>query len=62
MTKALSSCEGMPGMNNEEIERVRSAVTAVAAAIINSFAVTHSIVITVIVAVCVLAVVVFLGE
>ena len=44
-----------PGMNNDEIESVRSAATPIAAAIINSFVVTHSIIITVIVAVSVLA-------
>ena len=49
-------------MNNEEIEPVRSAVTAVAGAIINSFIVTHSIIITVIVTVSVLAVALSLGE
>ncbi len=43
-------------MNNDEIEPVRSAATAIAGAIINSFVVTHSIIITVIVAVSVLAV------
>ncbi len=56
MTKTSSSCEGIPGMNNDEIEPVRSAATAIAGAIINSFVVTHSIIITVIVAVSVLAV------
>ncbi|HZR52926.1 MAG TPA: hypothetical protein VFB06_25860 [Streptosporangiaceae bacterium] len=43
-------------MSNDEIERVRSAVTAIAAAIINSFMITHSIIITVIVTVSVLTV------
>jgi hypothetical protein len=43
-------------MNNDEIEPVRPAVTAIAAAIIDSFVITHSIIITVIVAVSVLAV------
>jgi hypothetical protein len=57
MTKTSSSLtEGIPGMNNDEIEPVRSAVTAIAGAIINSFVVTHSIIITVIVAASVLAV------
>jgi hypothetical protein len=56
MTKTSSSREGIPGMNNDEIEPVRSAATAIAGAIINSFVVTHSIIITVIVAVSVLAV------
>lgn len=36
-------------MNNHEAAPVKSAVTATAAAIINSFVITHSIVITVIV-------------
>lgn len=49
-------------MNNDEIEPVRSAVTAIAGAIINSFVVTHSIIITVIVTVSVLAVALSLGE
>jgi hypothetical protein len=62
MTKTSSSCEGTPGMNNDEIEPVRSAVTAIAGAIINSFVVTHSIIITVIVTVSVLAVALSLGE
>jgi hypothetical protein len=62
MTKTSSSCEGIPGMNNGEIEPVRSAATAIAGAIINSFVVTHSIIITVIVAVSVLAVAFFRGE
>jgi hypothetical protein len=56
MTKTSSSCEGIPGMNNDEIEAVRSAATPIVGAIINSFVVTHSIIITVIVAVSVLAV------
>lgn len=43
-------------MNSDEIEPVRSVVTAIAAAIINSFVITHSIIITVIVTVSVLAV------
>ncbi len=43
-------------MNNDELEPVRSAATAIAAAIINSFVITHSIIITVIVTVAVLAV------
>lgn len=43
-------------MNNDELEPVRSAATAIAAVIINSFVVTHSIIITVIVTVAVLAV------
>ena len=42
-------------MNNDEIEAVRSAATPIVGAIINSFVVTHSIIITVIVAVSVLA-------
>jgi hypothetical protein len=62
MTKTSSSCEGIPGMNNDEIEPVRSAATAIAGAIINSFVVTHSIIITVIVAVSVLAVALSRGE
>jgi len=49
-------------MKNDEIEPVRSAVTVIAGAIINSFVVTHSITITVIVAVSVLAVALSLGE
>lgn len=49
-------------MNNDEIEPVRSAVTAIAGVIINSFVVTHSIIITVIVTVSVLAVALSLGE
>jgi hypothetical protein len=49
-------------MNNDEIEPVRSAATAIAGAIINSFVVTHSIIITVIVAVSVLAVALSRGE
>ena len=49
-------------MNNEKIEPVRPAVTAIAGAIINSFVVTHSIITTVIVAVSVLAVALSLGE
>lgn len=49
-------------MNNDEIEPVRSAVTAVAGAIINSFVVTHSIFITAIVTVSVLAVALSLRE
>ena len=49
-------------MNNDEIEPVRSAVTAIAAAIINSFVITHSIIITVIVTVSVLAVALSLGK
>jgi hypothetical protein len=56
MTKTSSSREGTPGMKNDEIEPVRYAVTAISGAIINSFVVTHSITITVIVAVSVLAV------
>ena len=43
-------------MNNDELEPVRSAATAIAAAIINSFVITHSIIITVMVTVAVLAV------
>ena len=44
-------------MNNDELEPVRPwAATAIAAAIINSFVITHSIIITVIVTVAVLAV------
>ena len=43
-------------MNNDELEPVRSAATAIAAATINSFVITHSIIITVIVTVAVLAV------
>jgi len=43
-------------MNNDELEPVRSAATAIAAAIINSFVITHSIIITVIVTVAALAV------
>lgn len=43
-------------MNNHETEPVKSMVTAIAAAIINSFLITHSIVITVIVTVSALAV------
>jgi hypothetical protein len=62
MTKTSSSREGTPGTKNDEIEPVRSAVTAIAGAIINSFVVTHSIIITVIVTVSVLAVALFLGE
>lgn len=49
-------------MNNDEIEPVRSAATAITGAIINSFVVTHSIIITVIVAVSVLAVALSRGE
>lgn len=49
-------------MNNDEIEPVRSAATAIAGAIINSFVVTHSIIIAVIVAVSVLAVALSRGE
>ena len=49
-------------MDNDEIEPVRSGVAAVAAAIINSFVITHSIFITVIVAVSVLAVMLSLGK
>lgn len=58
MTKTSSSCEGTPGMNNDDTEPVRSAVTA----IVNSFVITHSIIITVIVAVFVLAVALSLGN
>ena len=43
-------------------ESVRSTVTAIAAAIINSFMITHSIIITVIVTVSVLAVTLSLGK
>lgn len=43
-------------MSNDEIVPVRPVVTAIAGAIINSFVVTHSIIITVIVTVSVLAV------
>jgi hypothetical protein len=43
-------------MNYDELEPVRSAATATAAAIINSFVITHSIIVTVIVTVAVLAV------
>ena len=49
-------------MKNDEIEPVRYAVTVIAVAIINSFVVTHSIIITVIVTVSVLAVALSLGE
>lgn len=42
-------------MNNDETEPARSAVPAIAAAIIDSFLITHSIIITVIVAVSALA-------
>jgi hypothetical protein len=49
-------------MSNDEIETVRSAVTAVAGAIINSFVVTHSVIVTVIVTVSVLAVALSHGE
>jgi len=49
-------------MNNDQIEPVRSAATTIAGAIINSFVVTHSIIITVIVAVSVLAVALSRGE
>jgi hypothetical protein len=62
MTKPSSSCEGTSGMNNDELESVRSAVTAIAAAIINSFVITHSIIITVIVTVSVLAVALSQGK
>lgn len=62
MTKTSSSCEGIPGMNNDEIESVRSAATAIVGAIINSFVITHSIIITMIVTVSVLAVVLSRGE
>jgi hypothetical protein len=55
MTKTSPSREGTHGMNNDEIEPVRSAVPAIAAAIIDSFVITHSIIITVIVAVSALA-------
>jgi hypothetical protein len=48
-------------MKNDGIEPVRSAVTAIAGAIMNCFVVTHSIVITVIVTVSVLAVALSLG-
>jgi diacylglycerol kinase len=61
MTKTSWSCEGIPGMNNDEIEAVRSAAIAIAGAIINSFMVTHSIITTVIVTVSVLAVVLSRG-
>ena len=49
-------------MNNDEIEPVRSAVTAIVGAIIDSFVITRSIIVTVIVAVSVLAVALSLGE
>lgn len=49
-------------MNNDEIEAVRSAATPIVGAIINSFVVTHSIIITVIVAISVLAVALSRGE
>jgi hypothetical protein len=49
-------------MNNDEIGPVRSAATAIAGVIINSFVVTHSIIITVIVAVFVLAIALSRGE
>jgi hypothetical protein len=49
-------------MKNDDIEPVRSLVAAIAVAIINSFVVTHSIIITVIVTVSVLAVALCLGE
>jgi hypothetical protein len=49
-------------MNNGETEPVRSAVTAITPAIINSFVITHSIIITGIVAVSVLAVALCLGN
>lgn len=49
-------------MKNDEIERVRSAVTVIAGAIINSFMVAHSIIVTVIVVVAVLAVALSLGR
>jgi hypothetical protein len=62
MTKTSSTREGTPGMKNDEIEPVRSAVTAIACAIINSFVVTHSVIVTVIVTVSVLAVALSLGE
>jgi hypothetical protein len=62
MTKTSSSREGTPSMKNDEIERVRSAVTVIACAMVNSFVVAHSIVITVIVTVSVLAVALSLGE
>jgi hypothetical protein len=62
MTKTSSSREGTPGMNNDEIKRVRSAVTGIAGTIINSFVVTHSIIITVIVTVSVLTVAISMGE
>jgi hypothetical protein len=62
MTKTSSSREGTPGMDNDKIEPVTSAVTAIAAAIINSFVITHSIMITLIVAVSVLTVALSLGK
>ena len=48
-------------MKNDGIEPVRSAVTAIAGAIINSFVATHSITITVIVTISALAVALSLG-
>ena len=49
-------------MDNDEDQRVSSAVTAIAGAIINSFVVTHSMIITVIVTVSVLTVALSMGE
>jgi hypothetical protein len=49
-------------MNKNEVESVRSTVTAIAAGIINSFLITRSIIITVMVTVSVLAVALSLGK
>ena len=62
MTKTSSSREGTLGMKNNETESVKCAAAAVAGVLINSFVVTHSVIITVIVAVSVLAVVLSAGE
>lgn len=49
-------------MKSYEIKTVRSEVTVITGAIINSYVVTHSIIIAVIVTVSVLAVALSLGE